>query len=288
MVSEQNINLLYITNQKDNAEKLSRYLKEKNIDAIITSCLSNTNIVEKIKNKKIDCVLSDHNPSEIDGLKILDKIKKLDPDLPFILYTDNGSEKLASKAINKNIDTYIIKKSVDDQLELLENKIKNTTYSDKEKPKISHIESVIRQVNRALIYSDTRKELEKNICNILANSKPYIFAWTGQYDPNTNKIKPRTIVGIEKHYLEKIEITADETPTGQGPTGKAVKTNKIQVMQNIPENPKYKPWREEALKRGYKSSIAIPLIHKKTYGVLNIYADRKHAFDEKEKNYYQR
>jgi len=55
-------------------------------------------------------------------------------------------------------------------------------------------------------------------------------------------------------------------------------------MQNIPEDPKYEPWRDAALERGYRSSAAVPLVHDgELYGVLNLYADRSHAFDEKEK-----
>jgi len=55
-------------------------------------------------------------------------------------------------------------------------------------------------------------------------------------------------------------------------------------MQNIPGDPAYEPWREAALERGYRSSAAVPLVHEGTmYGVLNVYADRTFAFDERER-----
>ena len=54
-------------------------------------------------------------------------------------------------------------------------------------------------------------------------------------------------------------------------------------MNNIPEEPRYKPWREEALKRGYISSAAIPLVHEeKVYGALNVYSSQRDGFDDEE------
>ena len=43
------------------------------------------------------------------------------------------------------------------------------------------------------------------------------------------------------------------------------------------------PWREEALKRGYRSSIALPIRQSgKVIGVFNLYADIPHFFDQDE------
>ena len=43
------------------------------------------------------------------------------------------------------------------------------------------------------------------------------------------------------------------------------------------------PWREEALRRGYRASIALPLIcQSKVIGALSIYVDEPFFFDETE------
>ena len=66
-------------------------------------------------------------------------------------------------------------------------------------------------------------------------------------------------------------------------------SNKIGIFgaqfQNIVTNEDFAPWREEAIKRGYSSSAAIPLVLENTViGVLNIYASEANAFNEDEVN----
>lgn len=148
---------------------------------------------------------------------------------------------------------------------------------------LARVNDVFRRVNRAVINASTVEELERNVCETLADSEPYLLAWIGGADEDGNVVS-RASGGYEDDYLDEVEITVDEESTGQGPTGRAFRTRETQVMQNIPEDPKYEPWRDAALERGYRSSAAVPLIHDgELYGVLNLYADRSHAFDADEK-----
>ena len=107
-----------------------------------------------------------------------------------------------------------------------------------------------------------------------------MFAWVGTVDADSDRVTPRASAGQNGDYLEAIEITTDESDTGQGPTGRAVRTGSIQVSRAIAEDAEYEPWREEALERGYRSSGAVPIEYEGTlYGVLNVYADHPNAFD---------
>jgi len=77
-----------------------------------------------------------------------------------------------------------------------------------------------------------------------------------------------------------VKITWDDTETGKGPSGTAIKTKQPSLMRNIPEDPRFEPWRKEAVKRGYLSLVAIPLVHdEKVYGVLNVYSSQRDGFD---------
>jgi GAF domain-containing protein len=43
------------------------------------------------------------------------------------------------------------------------------------------------------------------------------------------------------------------------------------------------PWREEALKRGYRASISLPLVAGgETFAALTLYAEQPNAFDAEE------
>jgi GAF domain-containing protein len=52
-------------------------------------------------------------------------------------------------------------------------------------------------------------------------------------------------------------------------------------------DPRFRPWRDEALERGYGSSLALPLKSDgMAFGALAIYADRPHAFDEQAHSHF--
>jgi light-regulated signal transduction histidine kinase (bacteriophytochrome) len=55
------------------------------------------------------------------------------------------------------------------------------------------------------------------------------------------------------------------------------------VCKNILKDPRFAPWRGEALRRGYGSSIALPVrVSGKVIGAVNIYAQEPDAFDPEE------
>ncbi|PSP70248.1 hypothetical protein BRC80_09360 [Halobacteriales archaeon QH_9_66_26] len=75
---------------------------------------------------EIDCVVSDYDMPEMDGLAFLERVREDHPDLPFILFTEKGSEEIASEAITTGVTDYLNKGSGTDQYMLLANRIENT------------------------------------------------------------------------------------------------------------------------------------------------------------------
>src|SRR5690606_3129079 len=89
--------------------------------------------------------------------------------------------------------------------------------------------------------------------------------------------------GYDDGYLASAHITWNDEPTGNGPLGMAIKTGAVQANQDFESNPKAWPWREEALRHGYRSSIVLPLRrHDAVVAALLIYASEPQAFDAEE------
>ena len=89
--------------------------------------------------------------------------------------------------------------------------------------------------------------------------------------------------GFEAGYLATANITWADTERGRGPTGTCIRTRETVVTKQIATDPKMIPWRAEALKRGYASSVSIPLIvDSETFGAIMIYAAEPDAFDAEE------
>jgi PAS domain S-box-containing protein len=98
-------------------------------------------------------------------------------------------------------------------------------------------------------------------------------------DEQDYHVYPVASYGFEEEYLHAVRITWDDSPTGQGPTGTAIRTGQAMVMNHIDRDPTYAPWREAALKRGYRSSAALPLLYgDEVLGALNVYSEKPDYF----------
>ncbi|SNZ16898.1 PAS/PAC sensor hybrid histidine kinase [Natronoarchaeum philippinense] len=73
----------------------------------------------------VDCVVSGYDMPEMDGLDLLDAVRERDPDRPFILFTGEGSEALASKAISAGVTDYVRKRGGTEQCQALANRVRN-------------------------------------------------------------------------------------------------------------------------------------------------------------------
>lgn len=109
------------------------------------------------------------------------------------------------------------------------------------------------------------------------------LVWAGfieKYDPG---IKPVAWAGYEDGYLSEVKITWDDSVYGQGPLGKAIRTGTIHTVTDCETDPDFAPWREAALKREFRSIIALPIRYRDTaIGYFTVYSHRKNAFGPEE------
>ena len=151
---------------------------------------------------------------------------------------------------------------------------------------IQHLNRVLRSVrniNQLIVREKDEKQLLEQGCNILANVREFPLVWIGSISLEDKLVIPVAASGKDTSYLNSVIIRWDDSESGQGPTGMAIKSHKPYVMQNIQTDPRYKPWRKEALKRGYQSSAAFPMIFDdQLYGVLNVYSTIPDGFDSEE------
>ena len=79
------------------------------------------------------------------------------------------------------------------------------------------------------------------------------------------------------------QISWGNNERGRGPTGTAIRTGKVSICKNMLTDPKFIPWRSEAVQHGYASSIALPLIAgARPFGALTIYSKLPDAFTNEE------
>jgi diguanylate cyclase (GGDEF)-like protein/PAS domain S-box-containing protein len=143
---------------------------------------------------------------------------------------------------------------------------------------------VLSTVNQALIHGKSESALLNLVCQALVDQGGYRFAWVGFAEHDQSKsVRPVAQYGAADDYLESAMITWEDSERGRGPTGTAVRTGSVQISRDLGADAQVAAWREEALKRGYASSIALPLVASAdTVGVLTIYSPETNAFDDEE------
>ncbi len=132
---------------------------------------------------------------------------------------------------------------------------------------------------RGLMANLDVETLAKDILETVANSFGFPLAWIGRAEPD-GLVRPLDWIGEVGDYLSSVEIRWDESPLGQGPSGRAIRARRPVVM-DIAQDPAFALWREPALAKGYRSIAAFPLIAgEKPFGVLILYSHEPDFFTQ--------
>ena len=139
----------------------------------------------------------------------------------------------------------------------------------------------ISNCNQTLMRAEDEQTLLNDICRIVCDEAGYRMAWVGYAENDDAKtVRPAAWAGVEDGYLANANITWADAERGRGPTGIAIRTGNTDCIQDFATEPKAAPWRDNALQRGYRSSIALPLKDESnnTFGTLTIYSTEPNAF----------
>ena len=142
----------------------------------------------------------------------------------------------------------------------------------------------ITECNEAMVRASEESDLLERVCRLLVEVGGFRLVWVGYAEQDEAKsVRPVAHAGFEEGYLATLNITWADEERGRGPTGTAIRTGQPCVARNYLEDPKVVPWRAEATRRGYASSIALPLIADgRTLGALTLYSQAVDAFHGKE------
>ncbi|MFX0046453.1 MAG: GAF domain-containing protein, partial [Candidatus Hermodarchaeota archaeon] len=142
----------------------------------------------------------------------------------------------------------------------------------------------LSECNHVLAYAESESDLLQYICRIVVEIGGYRLAWVGFAEHDAARtVRPVAQAGFEEGYLETLDITWADCERGRGPTGTAIRTGQPTPSREIQTDPRFAPWRAEAIRRGYASSLALPLRTRgQILGSLNIYAAEADAFDAEE------
>jgi two-component sensor histidine kinase/DNA-binding response OmpR family regulator len=150
--------------------------------------------------------------------------------------------------------------------------------------RLNRLYLITSQINQMVVHTRDIERLLSEICRITVDTGNFRMAWIGLIDKKKNYVMPKAWAGAEDGYLSLIKkITLKDEPEGRGPTGTAIREGRFFYCNDIENDPCMAPWREEALKRGYRSSVALPIVIRgKQAGAFSIYSAEPFFFNKTE------
>jgi PAS domain S-box-containing protein len=149
---------------------------------------------------------------------------------------------------------------------------------------LTRLYATLSQVNQAIVRIQSREDLFQSICEVAVRFGEFHMAWIGLLNLETGAVEPAAHAGYGRDYLDSIAINIKEGSYSQGPTGMAIRSGTVEFSDDISRDKRMKPWREEALKRGFHSSAAVPIRQGgEIIGTLNLYARETGFFSEEER-----
>ncbi len=137
--------------------------------------------------------------------------------------------------------------------------------------------------SQAMLRAADEKQYLTEVCRLIVEDCGHSMVWVGwAQEDEAKSIKPAAWAGFEDGYLEALNLTWADTQRGRGPTGKAIRTGKVEMCTNMLVDPEFAPWREQAIKRGYASSIVFPLNVNDIRGAITIYSHESDPFSGSE------
>jgi PAS domain S-box-containing protein len=143
--------------------------------------------------------------------------------------------------------------------------------------RLTKLYAVLSRVNESIVRIHDEQTLFQEVCRIIAEEGEFPLVWLGQIQDR--RVVPAASSGPAVDYLNKISVEL-EGELGNGPTGSCIRENRVVVNDDFNSNPVIAPWRETALRSGFRASAAFPL-HRLggVIGAMTIYAAKPGVFD---------
>ncbi|MBI5642260.1 MAG: PAS domain S-box protein [Deltaproteobacteria bacterium] len=149
--------------------------------------------------------------------------------------------------------------------------------------RLSRLYAVLSKVNEAIVRIRDTAKLCGEVCRIAVDDGKFLMAWIGRVDEETSTVKPFARYGEASDYLDRMEIGIKDDSSGRGPTGTAIREGRCVICNDIGADAAMAPWRDEALRRGFRSSAAFPIKFKwQAAGAINFYSGEPEYFTKEE------
>ncbi|MDD8017937.1 MAG: PAS domain S-box protein [Bacteroidota bacterium] len=149
--------------------------------------------------------------------------------------------------------------------------------------KLNRVYALLSNINQAIVRLHDTDQLLHEICRVAIEDGKFRMVWIGMINRRTNVVDVAASAGLTEDYLSKIKIDLNDKKQFEGPTLKALRSGHFTISNDIAADENMTPWREQALKLGYRSSASFPIKVLGTIrGVIKLYSGEVEFFTKDE------
>jgi len=117
------VTVLYVDDESEAADATATAIERENDRVTVETAASVGDAEERLADGSVDCVVSEYDLPDEDGIAFLRKVRSEYRDLPFVLYTGSGSESVAADAVSAGATDYLQNVSGTDQHAVLASRV---------------------------------------------------------------------------------------------------------------------------------------------------------------------
>lgn len=125
MTDEKPLKILHVDDEENQLEFTKLFLEQIEKDVEIDSVTSPEEALKRSEERSYDCIVSDYKMLKMNGIELAQKVREKS-DVPFILYTGQGSEEVAELAFSAGVDDYLRKETEPTHYQVLAKRIIHT------------------------------------------------------------------------------------------------------------------------------------------------------------------
>ncbi|WP_136715330.1 sensor histidine kinase [Halorientalis salina] len=125
----ESLHVVIVDDDAEFSETVTRRLEREGEQFSVSRERRACDALDTLRTESVACIVSDYELASTDGIAFLDDVRDYDSNLPFILFTGDGSESLASEALSHGVTDYVQKSGAGEVGTVLANRIRNAVES---------------------------------------------------------------------------------------------------------------------------------------------------------------
>ncbi len=151
--------------------------------------------------------------------------------------------------------------------------------------RLNRINGLIHSIVQSLVASATREEVEQIVCEELANSEFYEFAWVGGPWVKDERRGPSVVAGVERDEIERLVEATSTRSDDENSLARVIGEGVSVVVPDVTDSEILSDRESEIMRElEMSSAVLVPLTYANTnYGVLGISGACTGAYSDRER-----